>query len=461
MDNLAGTWQEAAGAVVLRIEGRDPSYSFQSHMMGMHVSQGYIVRRPDGQYEATGQGINGPVRMLFWLVQPGVLHGRAQIDGGMLDNLFASFMPGVATQVFVRQVDPMQVIAEQRAAAEAAAREAEQRAAAARAQQEREIAERAARDAATAKVDSGKNWASATRPSGQARAEERTTHGPKPATDPLEDVQKLIGMAEVKQQLTNLDAWAWRQSQLKAHGRAAEAPSLHMSFSGGPGTGKTTVARIIGRLLAKYELLPHGELKEVSRADLVAEFVGQTASKTEKVIESSLGGVLFIDEAYALTEQGGGGSGHDYGAEALTTLIAWMENHRDELCVIVAGYPAEMERFIDANAGLASRISRRIGFPDYSDDELAQIFAAMVKARELVVAQSTVDDFRAYVGRAKQQVKRRQWGNARSVRNILERGIEHQSVRLRARAGRPGIDDLLRLEPDDFAFLRSSEATIW
>jgi SpoVK/Ycf46/Vps4 family AAA+-type ATPase len=232
------------------------------------------------------------------------------------------------------------------------------------------------------------------------------------------------------------------------------------SFAGGPGTGKTTVARIVGRLLRKYELLERGEVREVGRSDLVAEFLGQTASKTEKLLDGALGGVLFIDEAYALSEPARSSAG-DYGSEALAVLIAKMENHRHELCVIVAGYSAEMDRFLDANAGLASRISRRITFPDYSDEELKDVFRAMLTAHGLSVSDDVLSSLKSYVGRAKRTVKSGRWGNARSVRNILERGIENQSVRLRRAGGTPSLEALSRLDTSDFAFLTAGEPSVW
>jgi len=233
-----------------------------------------------------------------------------------------------------------------------------------------------------------------------------------------------------------------------------------MCFSGGPGTGKTTVARIIGRLLKRYELLKHGRVQEVGRADLVAEFIGQTATKAEKVVNDAIGGVLFIDEAYALSEPSAGGGARDYGAEALTVLISGMENHRDELCVIVAGYPAEMERFVDANAGLDSRISRHINFPDFTDQELQEVFEAMAAADGLQLDPKILTLFQPFIRRAKAATKPRQWGNARTVRNIIERGIENQSLRLRRAGRRPRRDQLLRLELEDFAFLRAPDVSI-
>jgi stage V sporulation protein K len=282
----------------------------------------------------------------------------------------------------------------------------------------------------------------------------------KPATDadPMEELQKLVGMAPVKEQLKQLDDWAWRTQQLKAHDDVpADTPSMHMLFAGGPGTGKTTIARIIGRILRKYELLAHGDVVESTRADLVAEYVGQTSSKTERLVESALGGVLFIDEAYALTETSGGNV--DYGKEAIAALIKGMEDHRDELCVIVAGYPEAMQRFVDANAGMASRISRHIKFPDFTDDELEQVFAALTKSKKLTFDTKILPPLRNYIRRAKAAARPGQWGNARSVRNMLERGIENQAGRLR-KAGQPTREQLLRLELADFAFLEAREISV-
>src|SRR5262249_25330639 len=143
--------------------------------------------------------------------------------------------------------------------------------------------------------------------------------------------------------------------------------TLHLCFTGSPGTGKTTVARIVGQVFAKHGLLPTDKFSEVTRADLVGGFIGQTENKTREVIEKALGGVLFIDEAYSLSEPRAGGSGQDYGATAIAQLVPAMENFRDKLCVIVAGYTAEMKGFLELNPGMASRISSTIEFPDYSE----------------------------------------------------------------------------------------------
>lgn len=434
---LAGVWRDREGSVTLYIGGREPSYVFRSEGLGTIVSQGVIHRLADGNYQATGQGIYGPVKMKFWLAQPNVLQGQnqVQIDGGILDTVLGTIMPGLgALQPIVTFLRQHQVIQKEEKEEDEDAAEAARRA------EQEKAARKKARE--------------------EAEQRKKKMEVPESDTDPLEELKKLVGMAAVKTQVEQLDAWAWRQRELKAHQVQASAPSLHMCFSGGPGTGKTTVARIIGRLLKKYELLEHGRVQEVGRADLVAEFIGQTAPKTEKLIKDAIGGVLFIDEAYALSEPGAGGGTRDYGAEALAVLISGMENHRHELCVIVAGYTAEMERFIDANAGLASRISRHIRFPDFTDQELQEIFESMAAADHLQLDPKILVAFQPYIRRAKAAANPRQWGNARTVRNILERGIENQSLRLRKAGRKPGRDQLLRLELADFAFFSVADVSI-
>jgi stage V sporulation protein K len=268
----------------------------------------------------------------------------------------------------------------------------------------------------------------------------------------------LVGVTAVRKQIEELEAWAWRRNELHHHGYESDAPTLHMAFSGGPGTGKTTIARLIGGLLKKHKLLRRGHLIEVGRAELVGAFLGETAIKTEAALKSAIGGVLFVDEAYSLSDPSSDrGSNEDYGREALTSLIAGMENHRHELCVIVAGYPAEMERFIGTNAGLRSRISRHIQFPDFSEDELEQVFIRQMESRELTFDRSVLPWLRTYVRRVKSTTERSQWGNARSIRNIVEHAIGNQSVRLRRLGGRPTKSELLHLEASDFTFLQSAD----
>jgi hypothetical protein len=471
---LAGVWRAGDGSVMY-VEGRDPSYTFRVALGQSVVSQGTIQPLGDGTYQGTGQGIGGPVRVKLWLAQPDVLQGRNQalIDGGYLDSVLGSFIPGLdAFQpvfTFLRQQAlaavsplphrPVAPVSQERSGRPLSGPPHDFNA--------NGVCRRCGCSRSAAE---GFGWGCRTTDAGSASGGKKKTQKKggtkqppqspcaKPEDDPMAELQRLIGMTEVKTQVEALEAWAWRQQELKRFEMKARPPALHMCFFGGPGTGKTTVARIIGHLLRKYRLLEHGELHEVGRAELVAEFLGQTSPKTDQVIEESLGGVLFIDEAYALSEPGAGG-GRDYGAEALAVLIAGMENHRDELCVIVAGYPDEMERFMDANAGLASRISHHIKFPDFTDRELREVFEAMVAGDGLQVDSDVLDAFEPYIRRAKAAAKPRQWGNARTVRNIVERGIANQSVRLRRAGGKPSRDQLLRLKPADFAFFDAPDVS--
>lgn len=423
--SIAGTWRDPNGISTVHIGGTAPSFSFREHnVAGALVCEGNIHLQPDGTFQLSGNGWNGPVRLRMWLSSPDVLQAQGQIHldgGGPLDQLVGSFLPGFAA---LMPPQPVMTFVRTEAAQLPASR------------------------------------SPPTQPDHATQAQTEKKAAPKkrvPAASasPMAELATLIGMQSVKAQLEQLEAWAWRQQELTSHDLATEPPSLHMLFAGGPGTGKTTIARIIGGLLAMYELLEHGRVHEVSRADLVGEFVGQTAPRTEAAIDAAIGGVLFVDEAYALSEPGANG-GRDYGAEAITALIAGMENHRHELCVIVAGYPDEMRRFIDTNPGLASRISRHIEFPDYSDAELQQVLESMASARKLSLDPRILAQFQPYIRRHRATVSPRQWGNARVVRNVLERAIEAQSVRLRKAGGRPSKDQLLRLEPADFAFFTGS-----
>jgi len=201
--------------------------------------------------------------------------------------------------------------------------------------------------------------------------------------------------------------------------------SYHCVFTGNPGTGKTTVARIMARVFKALGILEKGHLVETDRSGLVAGYVGQTATKTNAVIDSALGGVLFIDEAYTLVS----GGAQDYGQEAIATLLKRMEDDRDRLIVIVAGYPGEMRKFIDANPGLQSRFTRYIDFPDYTTRELADMFR--MYARKGHCALSPEMDGHLVAAMAFLTRKRdRNFGNGRFVRNLFEKAVEHQAGRL-------------------------------
>jgi SpoVK/Ycf46/Vps4 family AAA+-type ATPase len=244
-----------------------------------------------------------------------------------------------------------------------------------------------------------------------------------PPGDPLADLESMVGLRELKKEVRMLAAGVKAESIRREAGLPVTAPARHMVFTGNPGTGKTVVARVIAEVYAQLGLLSSGHMVEASRADLVAGYIGQTALKVAGVVRQALGGVLFIDEAYALTPSGPG----DYGHEAVATLVKLMEDNRGDLIVIVAGYEAQMEAFLSSNPGLASRFPTRLGFPDYDDTELTDIFASMAAKAGLVL-----DDRVPGILRARLQSTPRDasFGNARVIRNALERTIGRQALRI-------------------------------
>ncbi|TDC56103.1 AAA family ATPase [Actinomadura sp. KC345] len=254
--------------------------------------------------------------------------------------------------------------------------------------------------------------------------------------DPLAEIDRLIGLAHIKREVSSLVAEV-RAEQLRRDAKLAPAPpSRHMVFMGNPGTAKTTIARLIAAVYARLGLLSSGHLVEVTRADLVAEFVGQTAPRVRGAVERALGGVLFVDEAYALTSSGG--DRRDFGHEAIAELLRLMEEHRGDLVVIVAGYDAEMEEFLQANPGLRSRFPKVLRFPDYSDDELVTIFESMAAEAGFALASGTLDPVRRLVAA---QPRGSSFGNARLVRNLLEAAISRQARRITAEDGEgAGVD---------------------
>lgn len=203
------------------------------------------------------------------------------------------------------------------------------------------------------------------------------------------------------------------------------AMSYHCVFTGNPGTGKTTVARILAGIYKDLGVLQKGHLVETDRSGLVAEYVGQTAVKTNKIIDKALDGVLFIDEAYALAQ----GGSEDYGKEAIATLLKRMEDDRDRLVVILAGYTEEIEQFINSNPGLRSRFNRYISFPDYSSKKLFEIFLLQTQKNDYVLSEEAGDCLKKHF-EAKIVQKSKDFGNARYVRNLFEKTIEMQANRL-------------------------------
>ena len=239
------------------------------------------------------------------------------------------------------------------------------------------------------------------------------------------EINELVGLAPVKEYVFGLADNLQVQQRRAAAGLKTASLSMHMIFTGNPGTGKTTIARLVAKYLKAIGALKGGQLVEVTRADLVGRYTGHTAPLTNSVIESALGGVLFIDEAYSLYR----GEQDSFGLEAIDTLVKGMEDHRDELVVILAGYTREMETFLTANSGLASRFPNRIEFPDYTAVELLQITQVLAKNKGYTLAEACTEPLLGYYARW-QTADARTAGNGRLARNTLEKAIFHQSRRL-------------------------------
>ncbi|MFJ3300866.1 right-handed parallel beta-helix repeat-containing protein [Streptomyces bacillaris] len=287
----------------------------------------------------------------------------------------------------------------------------------------------------------GTGSAENTDPAGSGAAD-----GPAPdrADGPLGALNALIGLENVKQQvrtLVNLTQLAQRREQL---GMPAPPMSRHLIFAGPPGTGKTTVARLYGAILAELGSLRSGHLVEVSRADLVAQVVGGTAIKTSETFQRALGGVLFIDEAYTLTADSGNG-GADFGREAVDTLLKLMEDHRDDVVVVAAGYSREMDSFLSSNPGLASRFSRTVEFENYSVDDLVAIMESMCSQHQYELGEGTAQALAAHFGAMDRDAG---FGNGRAARGVFEEMVDRQAIRLSTQE-QVGEHDLRLLLPED------------
>lgn len=243
--------------------------------------------------------------------------------------------------------------------------------------------------------------------------------------DPMAELDSLIGLQPVKQEVIKLAKFIQVQERRVKMGIKTAPISYHCVFTGNPGTGKTTVARILAGIYRQLGVLKKGHLVEIDRSGLVGGYVGQTAIKTNKVIDSALDGILFIDEAYSLVN----GSEQDYGLEAIATLLKRMEDDRGRLVVVLAGYTENMQKFMDSNPGLQSRINRYIEFPDYSVEELRDIFIQQAKRNQYVLTDGAMRALTAKLVTAVEQ-KDKSFGNGRFVRNLFEKAIERQAVRV-------------------------------
>ena len=252
------------------------------------------------------------------------------------------------------------------------------------------------------------------------------TGAPEDPGDPLAELDALVGLIEIKEEVRLLAAEARAERARREAGMTVSPPTRHLAFTGNPGTAKTTVARLLARIYRELDLLSSGHLVEVSRAELVGRYIGQTAPLVRAAVERALGGLLFIDEAYSLAPAD---SDRDFGHEAIATLVKLMEDHRDDLVVVVAGYEGEMDRFLASNTGLSSRFARRLRFPDYDDAELVAIFASMAAAAGVTLADG-VDDKVAGLLRA--APRGQSFGNARYIRNLFERALGRQALRVTA-----------------------------
>lgn len=255
--------------------------------------------------------------------------------------------------------------------------------------------------------------------------------------------QELVGLVPVKTRIREIAALLLVDKMRRQLELSSQTPSLHMSFTGNPGTGKTTVAMRMAEILHRLGYVRKGHMVAVTRDDLVGQYIGHTAPKTKEVLKRAMGGVLFIDEAYYLYREE---NERDYGQETIEILLQIMENQRDDLVVILAGYKDRMDRFFKSNPGMRSRIAHHIDFPDYSADELLLIAELMLEDQHYRLSPDARTAFRAYL---EKRMAMPNFANARSIRNALDRARLRQANRLFARGGRVQKEDLITIQPED------------
>ncbi|MGM0873802.1 MAG: stage V sporulation protein K [Bacillota bacterium] len=259
-----------------------------------------------------------------------------------------------------------------------------------------------------------------------------------------DEMSALVGMNEMKQMIKEIYAWIFINKKREEQGLKAGKQALHMMFKGNPGTGKTTVARLVGKLFFQMNVLSKGHLIEAERADLVGEYIGHTAQKTRELIKKALGGILFIDEAYSLAR----GGEKDFGKEAIDTLVKHMEDKQHDFVLILAGYPREMDNFLSLNPGLLSRFPMVVNFPDYSVEDLMEISYRMMSEREYRFNDDATLKLREHLLYVKTVTHPAKFSNGRYVRNIIEKSIRSQAMRLLL-TDKYNREDLLTIKSQD------------